>query len=208
MRVPDYRQSLAAIKAPPGEEAEPFTHFLRWNHQFQAGAGGHVNLILNRCDHKSRQSWNWIGAIPLGSAGAPAVAVANGRDYAFHRRQDSLPWWANSHCAHARGHYAADFNYDFKTDLVLAGAGGVRLLRQDRSNHIYGCNRAEHFPKSVANASYTGAWAVDIEADGDLDIVLGRKDGAPTVLRNNGDGTFLADPSLHRSFWRAAICLG
>ncbi len=24
-----------------------------------------------------------------------------------------------------------DFNYDFKTDLVLAGAGGVRLLRQD-----------------------------------------------------------------------------
>src|SRR4029078_8664439 len=29
MRVPQYRQSLTAIKAPPGDEAEPFTHFLR-----------------------------------------------------------------------------------------------------------------------------------------------------------------------------------
>ena len=28
MRVPEYRQSLTAIKAPPGDEAEPFTHFL------------------------------------------------------------------------------------------------------------------------------------------------------------------------------------
>ena len=29
------------------------------------------------------------------------------------------------------GIFPVDFNYDFKTDLVLAGAGGVRLLRQD-----------------------------------------------------------------------------
>ena len=33
---------------------------------------------------------------------------------------------------------------------------------------------------------------LDIEADGDLDIVLGAKNGEPTVLRNNGDDTFLA----------------
>ncbi len=31
---------------------------------------------------------------------------------------------------------------------------------------------------------------MDIEADGDLDIVLGAASGLPTVLRNNGDGTF------------------
>jgi hypothetical protein len=48
-------------------------------------------------------------------------------------------------------------------------------------------------PKSIANAFYTGAWAVDIEADGDLDIVLGASEGVPTVLRNNGDGTFLPE---------------
>ena len=42
------------------------------------------------------------------------------------------------------------------------------------------------------NGHYTGAWAVDIEADGDLDIVLGSSEGRPIVLRNNGDGTFTA----------------
>ena len=40
------------------------------------------------------------------------------------------------------------------------------------------------------NAAYSGAWAADIEADGDLDIVMGQWSGLPTVLRNNGDGTF------------------
>ncbi len=83
-----------------------------------------------------------------------------------------------------------DFNYDFKTDLVLAGAGGVRLMRQDSTEKFTDVTATTKLPKSVMNASYTGAWAVDIEADGDLDIVLGKKDGPPRVLRNNGDDTF------------------
>ncbi len=84
-----------------------------------------------------------------------------------------------------------DFNYDFKTDLVLAGAGGVRLLAQDSPTSFRDVTAQTKLPKSVTNAPYTGAWAVDIEADGDLDIVLGASEGIPTVLRNNGDGTFL-----------------
>ena len=91
-----------------------------------------------------------------------------------------------------------DFNYDFKTDLVLAGAGGVRLMRQDDPNKFTDVTAQAKLPKAIASASYTGAWAVDIEADGDLDIVMGAKDGAPLVLRNNGDGTFLADSSFFR----------
>ena len=29
MRLPDFRKDLAAIKPQPGDEAQPFTHFLR-----------------------------------------------------------------------------------------------------------------------------------------------------------------------------------
>ncbi len=47
-------------------------------------------------------------------------------------------------------------------------------------------------PVSITSAPYVGAWAMDIDADGDLDIILGSKHGEPTVLRNNGDGTWLA----------------
>jgi hypothetical protein len=84
-----------------------------------------------------------------------------------------------------------DFNYDFKTDLVLAGSGGVRLFAQDNPATFHDVTAQTKLPKAVTSAAYTGAWAVDIEADGDLDIVLGAKQGLPTVLRNNGDGTFL-----------------
>ena len=85
-----------------------------------------------------------------------------------------------------------DFNYDFKTDLVLAGAGGVRFMRQDDPAKFTDVTAQTKLPKEILAAPYTGAWAVDIEADGDLDIVLGTASGLPTVLRNNGDGTFKA----------------
>ena len=83
-----------------------------------------------------------------------------------------------------------DFNYDFKTDLVLAGAGGLRLMRQDSPDKFTDVTAATKLPKSITSAPYTGAWTADIEADGDLDIILGTKEGAPLVLRNNGDDTF------------------
>ncbi|HZJ37594.1 MAG TPA: CRTAC1 family protein, partial [Chthoniobacterales bacterium] len=85
---------------------------------------------------------------------------------------------------------ALDFNYDFKTDLVLAGAGGVRLLKQENVGKFTDVSVQTKLPTSTLNASYTGAWAADIDLDGDLDIVLGAENVQPAVLRNNGDGTF------------------
>jgi hypothetical protein len=40
------------------------------------------------------------------------------------------------------------------------------------------------------NGDYYGAWAADIDMDGDLDILVARRSGPLLVLRNNGDGTF------------------
>jgi Tfp pilus assembly protein PilF len=199
MRVPEYRQSLTAIKAPPGDEAEPFTHFLRLESPVFRPAPADAALTFNpqpvpNLDHRGRGNvhWNWIGAIPLGSTGAPAVAVANGRDVRLSTGA-TIPFPGGSSNAPPlpEGIVAVDFNYDFKTDLVLAGAGGVRLMRQDSPSAFTDVTAQAKLPQSVANAPYTGSWAVDIEADGDLDLVLGAKDGVPTVLRNNGDGTFL-----------------
>ena len=45
-----------------------------------------------------------------------------------------------------------DFNYDFKTDLVLAGAGGVRLFRQDTPSAFTDVTAQTKLPKSVINA--------------------------------------------------------
>src|SRR5262249_43264312 len=85
---------------------------------------------------------------------------------------------------------AIDFNYDFKTDLVLAGAGGVRLFKQESPATFTDVTAATKLPPAIVNGNYSGAWAADIEADGDLDIVLGSPHTKTPVLRNNGDGTF------------------
>ena len=195
MRVPDYRLSLRAIKAAPGEEAEPFTHFVLLESPDFKPAAPDMALTFHpqALADASGEHWNWIGAIALGSTGTPVVAEANGRDVQLTSgAKFSFPGGAPAVAPSPEGILPVDFNYDFKTDLVLAGAGGVRLMRQDSPSGFTDVTAQTKLPKSVINAAYTGAWAVDIEADGDLDIVLGSKDGVPVVLRNNGDGTFLA----------------
>ena len=199
MRVPEYRQSLTAIKAPPGDEAEPFTHFLKLESPVFRPAPADTALSFNLQplpdpgkSSSGRNRWYWIGAIPLGSTGAPVVGVANGREVRLASGTTiPFPGGASSVLPSPEGIVPVDFNYDFKTDLLLAGAGGVRLLRQDTPSTFTDVTAQSKLPGSVVNAHYSGAWAVDIEADGDLDIVLGAKAGPPTVLRNNGDGTFL-----------------
>jgi tetratricopeptide (TPR) repeat protein len=196
MRVPEYRQSLSVIKAPAGEEARPFTHFVRMESPIFKPAPADLAIqfpIQPVADSSGHRNWNWIGAIQLGSAGVPVIAEANGREVHLSTGATlPFPGGPSSVPPSPEGVLQVDFNYDFKTDLVLAGAGGVRLFRQDSARAFTDVTTQTKLPKSVTNARYTGAWAVDIEADGDLDIVLGSKDSIPTVLRNNGDGTFLA----------------
>ncbi len=193
MRVPEFRESLAMLKAPPGEEAEPFTHFLRLETPDFTPAPADTSLAfdLKPVPNGDATPWTWIGAVALGSAGAPVVALANGGEVRLSTGATfPFPGGSSRIAPLPEGILQIDFNYDFKTDLVLAGAGGVRLMRQDAPDKFTDVTAITKLPKSVINASYTGAWAVDIEADGDLDIVLGKKDGVPQVLRNNGDDTF------------------
>ena len=85
---------------------------------------------------------------------------------------------------------AADLNYDFRTDLALAGPAGLCLLRQDAAGQFTDVTPASKLPAALLRAPAFGVWPADIDTDGDLDLVLAPRDGHPIVLRNNGDGTF------------------
>jgi Flp pilus assembly protein TadD len=195
MQLPSFRESIALIKPAPGDEAQPFTHLLRLASPPGKPAPPDVALHFecNPIASLSGEKWDWIGAISLNGEGAPTVAAANAREvrlttgarFAFPGGRANAPPSPESVLP-------VDFNYDFKTDLVLAGAGGVRFMRQDDPTKFTDVTAQTRLPKGILTAPYTGAWAVDIEADGDLDIVLGAAGGVPTVLRNNGDGTFKA----------------
>ncbi len=193
MRVPEFRESLGALKAPAGEDAEPFTAFLLLEQPDFTTAPPDTALSFESKPITTTDisAPNWIGAIALGSEGSAVIAQANGKEVRLASGAVMpFPGGAENIPPTPDGVLQIDFNYDFKTDLVLAGAGGVRLMRQDSPQKFTDVTSSTKLPKSVTSAAYTGAWAVDIEADGDLDIVLGKKDGTPQVLRNNGDGTF------------------
>jgi tetratricopeptide (TPR) repeat protein len=195
MQVPEFRASLAAIKPAPGDEAQPFTHLLRL--ATPPGQPAPPDTALHFEDQplatQSAEKWNWIGAVSLNGEGMPAVVTANAHLVRLSTGASiPFPGGAGNVPPSPESILPIDFNYDFKTDLVLAGAGGVRFLRQDDPAKFTDVTAQTRLPKKFLNTPCTGAWAVDIEADGDLDIVLGTATGLPTVLRNNGDGTFKA----------------
>jgi Flp pilus assembly protein TadD len=193
VRVPEYRSSLAAVKMSPGEDAEPFTQFLRLeNPAFTpASPDDALNFNAEPITELQQSKWDWIGAISLNGEGAPVVAVANGREVRLSNGATlPFPGGAKATPPAQHGILAVDFNYDFKTDLVLAGAGGIRFFRQDSANAFVDVTAQTKLPASLTGFAYLGVWAADIEADGDMDIIVPALGGVTTELRNNGDGTF------------------
>jgi tetratricopeptide (TPR) repeat protein len=193
VRLPEYRQSRLAVEDPPEILSEPFTRFVTMESPSPRPAPPDDALTFNaEPSHEfGTGAWAWGCAVSLDGEGAPSLAFADGRTaqlaggvkLAFPGGPASTPPAPNAVAA-------LDFNYDFKTDLALAGEGGFRLYRQENPTAFVDVTGQAKLPASVTDAPYAGAWAADIEADGDLDLLLASKDGAPTVLRNNGDGTF------------------
>jgi tetratricopeptide (TPR) repeat protein len=193
MQLPAFRETLAQIKPAPGDEAQPFTHLLRLQSPPGQPALPDTGLrfenrpIANPSDEK----WNWIGAVSLNGEGMPAIVTANAHKVELSTGASfPFPGGTSNSSLSPESVLPIDFNYDFKTDFVLAGQAGLRFMRQDESSKFTDTTAQTKLARDLLIAPYTGAWAVDIEADGDLDIVLGTASGLPTVLRNNGDGTF------------------
>src|SRR6185369_12264263 len=82
MRVPEYRRDLGAFKPPPGEEAVPFTHFLRLESPvFQtAPEDGSIKFTPQPVPNADPAQKDWIGAIALSGEGGPVVATASARE--------------------------------------------------------------------------------------------------------------------------------
>jgi Tfp pilus assembly protein PilF len=191
VRLPEYRQSRLAVEDPPEILSEPFTRFITLESPSPAPAPPDEALTFNAEPPQEfgAGSWAWSGAVSLTGEGAPALVYADGRGVQL-AGGVKLAFPGGASAPAPNGVAALDFNYDFKTDLALAGEGGFRLYRQENAASFVDVTGEAKLPAGLTDAPYAGAWPADIEADGDLDLVLASKDGAPTVLRNNGDGSF------------------
>ncbi|HEX5708994.1 MAG TPA: FG-GAP-like repeat-containing protein, partial [Pyrinomonadaceae bacterium] len=216
VRLPEFRQSRLAVEDPPEVLSQPFTRFIRLEspdprpappdegltynvetpqlaNATEAGTteARTTNVGADEARTDDARAFAWGGAISLTGEGAPVLAFAGGRDVRLAGGVTlSFPGGPASTAPTQHGVVSLDYNYDFKTDLALAGEGGFRLFRQETATSFTDATATTKLSPSLINTPAWGAWAADIEADGDLDIVLAARDAAPVVLRNNGDASF------------------
>jgi len=192
LRVPAYRENLDAIEIPATLVAQPFTRFLRlpFPNSEPAPPDVQTHFDAQAVAAVSAGKVSWIGAPVMDDQAASGIAWAD--DATLHLASGAtLPLPRGRAGQLSKNAIAtADLNYDFKMDIVIATASGLKIYRQQDPRHFRDVTTESKIPAAVANGSYTGVWAFDVDLDGDLDLVLGVPKGDPVVLRNNGDGTF------------------
>ncbi|HYO90345.1 MAG TPA: tetratricopeptide repeat protein, partial [Pyrinomonadaceae bacterium] len=174
VRVPEYRQSLAAVKLPNEVVGEPLLRPIRLETPSSqpAAPDENISFVSEPLPETNESQWTSASTVSLTGEGPPALVlygnatlqVGNGPALKFAESKGAAATTAKV--------AALDFDYDFKSDLVLVNGGGLRLYKQEGVGVFADVTARMALPAQLLNAAYQGAWAADIEADGDLDIVL------------------------------------
>ena len=190
-RVPAFRDGLAAISVPAELVAESFDGFLT------LPVPGATPAPIDAGLTHSRESLGTVSrataltlAFSIDGDTETAVLVADSeglRRAGAAAVEAEFPAGANQVPPSPDGVLALDWNGDFRGDVLLAGRGGVRLLLSGEDGTLADATPVDD---AVTEGDYFGAWAADLDMDGDVDVVLADQDGDPGVLRNNADGTW------------------
>jgi tetratricopeptide (TPR) repeat protein len=165
--VPAFRESLTAVRTPTELIAEPFDRFLAMQPPPAQPAPPDPTIAFTA----------EAAGVEKASAVVPLFPTIEATPTLF-----AAP-------ASASALATLDWNHDFRTDIVVAGPAGVRLLLQDEQGAFIDATDTASGDTPVTDAVF-GVWAADIEMDGDIDVVVGATTRPPFVLRNNGDGTW------------------
>jgi hypothetical protein len=195
IRSPEYRAARAAVAIPETEMGEPLTRLLVLANPDPRPAPADDRLTFAVVDDAAPAVAagviTWAGAVWLTGDSAPVVAAASARELRLATGAAiPFPGGASASAPGPFGVAVADLNYDMRSDLVLAGEGGLSIFQQDAQGAFNDVTRAAGIPADLG--PLYGVWAADLDTDGDLDLIVARRDGPPVVLRNNADGTVLA----------------
>ena len=134
--------------------------------------------------------WTLARTVLLNGSGSPTLLVANGKELRVGAAPLPFPGGPKAAPPTPDGIAAFDGRNTGLLDIACAGAGGLRLYQQGEGGTFTDVTAASKLPPNIVAGTYTGVWAADIVTGGRLDLVLGTSSGPPTVLRNNGDGTW------------------
>ena len=201
VRTPAFREDLAIVSVSAEQIASPMMRFLAMpSPPSTAAAPDRTLAYAAEPIQPGAQGTMEAAALAIihgGEEATPAIVAADGET--VRRVGDAVagpefPFPGDVFGTRPGGEalLPLDWNGDYRMDLAIVGAGGFSLLtRNEDGGFEQNTPRAADGIDMGSLAGY-GAWAADIEMDGDLDIVHGPLDDAPWVLRNNADGTFEA----------------
>ena len=109
---------------------------------------------------------NFAKAVFLDGENPPVVAWSNEKE--THIGKTVLPVSAQN----ANQIIAFDFDFDFKNDLAIATEKGFRLFKQTDGENFTDVTANTKLSNEILQKAYSGVWTIDIESDGDLDLVL------------------------------------
>lgn len=158
----DPLQRFLKLPNPPATPAKPDTGL---TYAPASTAPGTVALSL------SAESKPTVLALPTGATALAAF------DF-----DDMKGSYAEENKVGAR--HTTDDQRDFQLEVAAAGPSGLKLYDTDASGALKPLSTA------LPPGPCTGVWVADIEADGDLDLIISPASGKPLVLQNNGDRTF------------------
>ncbi len=188
LSVPLFRQDLAEVRVLSERVGDPITRFIVLENAASAPAmrDDSLQIITDSPLAPESKPQGWISAIALGNTSLPAIFFA-GTDSLRTLRNEA---WRAPGLRGPDAGVGIDYNFDFRTDLVLAGTEGMLALRQDSLEQFIDDTANLNLNETITGAAYTGVWAADIDLEGDIDLILNDAETGLLTLRNNGDGTF------------------
>jgi tetratricopeptide (TPR) repeat protein len=198
--LPAFQADRAAVAVSESKSNVLLTRFLRLPVPSARSAPADTTLAFAaRAIHSPAGPWAWLRVEWLNDAAPLTLIAANARTVWISwdpQTAESHPFPGGSARTLSPNAVAPlDYDYDFRVDLALAGEGGLRLLHQTAEGSFTDAT-ARAIPARAAREAYDGVWAADLDMDGDLDLVLARAEGAPLLLSNRGDGSFVPRPGF------------
>jgi tetratricopeptide (TPR) repeat protein len=186
---PLYRRSQAEIDPENQFAGTPLRNFLRLAPVRNTPSPPDTGVTFTAEPLADAPPGRWDHAEPVWMTGEgnPVVFVANGQGVRAVASATVIP--TRMPLTTLLG---IDWNNDTRTDLLAVGPAGVRFFEQDAKGAFAEVTAKTKLPADVLNGNYAAALAADVDLDGDIDIVLAPQAGPPVVLRNNSEGTFLA----------------
>lgn len=190
---PEYQQSLAQLGVTSaGAIGTPLRSFLRLKMPpaQAADADSKLTFALQGTSENAARPVLVLAFEPSGERSSTLISLSEmtlrvGKSAALPFPGSTTSTCSSSVCI-------ADLDFDFQQDLILAGDRGCRIF--------LGQADGSFLPADVKfegnNQAWASVFAVDVEADGDLDLLLSDHQSPLRWIRNNGDMTFTAMKDL------------